>query len=93
MERAQWLLHSSTTMKVVLTKRLAERMNGVDVRGRDVGDVLDLPEPAACALVAEDWAIPDRRHHSDPAPRVERRRPRCRSDGVCDDDVERAICD
>ena len=75
-------------MKVVLTKKLAEYMDGVDVRGCDVGSVLDLAPLEARALVAEQWAIPDRRHHAGPSPQIERRQRRWRSDFT--DVVERA---
>lgn len=48
-------------MKVWLTKKLAERIDGVDLSGHNVGDVLDLPSRDARLLMAEDWAKPDRR--------------------------------
>ena len=48
-------------MKVRLTKKYAERIDGVDLVGRDVGDMLDLPTEKARLLVAEEWAMPDRR--------------------------------
>jgi hypothetical protein len=61
-------------MKVVLMRKLAERMDGVDVARCEVGDVLDLPPQEAGALVAEHWAIPDRRRSHGPPPGRERRR-------------------
>ena len=82
------MLDFRQAMKVVLTKKLAEQMDGVDVRGCEVGDVLDLPSRDARALVAEEWAIPDRRHRIDPVPRVERRRPS--REAQHEDDLERA---
>jgi hypothetical protein len=45
-------------MKVQLTKKLAERIDGVDLTGRSVGDVMDLPVDEARILVAEHWAQP-----------------------------------
>jgi hypothetical protein len=53
-------------MKVRLTKKYAERLDDVDLSGRNVGDLLDLPQPEARLLVAEEWAIPERRTHHDP---------------------------
>ena len=73
------------TMKVVLIRKLAERMDGVDVASCEVGDVLDLSPHDARALLAERWAIPDRRHHNGPPPENERRRT-----DPHDGDVERA---
>jgi hypothetical protein len=48
-------------MRVVLTKKLADVIDGVDLRSREVGDVFDAPATEAHLLVAEQWAIPDRR--------------------------------
>ena len=48
-------------MRVRLTKKLAERLDGVDVSDREEGDVLDLPTRDARMLVQERWAIPERR--------------------------------
>ena len=61
-------------MKVVLTRKLAESMDGVNVAGQQVGDVLDLTEAEARLLVAERWATPDRRRVRGAPPTVERRR-------------------
>lgn len=52
-------------MKVVLTRKLADCMDGVDVADRHVGDVLDLEPADAWVLIAEQWAIPDRRREHD----------------------------
>ena len=52
-------------MRVRLTKKHAERIDGVDLVGRRVGDVLDLPSPDATLLVAERWAMPERRSQSE----------------------------
>jgi len=53
-------------MKVRLTKKLAERLDGVDVSGREEGEVLDLPLRDATMLVNERWAIPERRERIAP---------------------------
>jgi len=53
-------------MKVRLTKRLAPQLDGIDVSDRREGDVLDLSPSEAKILVEEQWAIPERRFHSDP---------------------------
>jgi hypothetical protein len=61
-------------MKVVLTRKLAHVMDGIDVAGHQVGDVLDLAPADARLLLAEHWAIPERRRECGPAPARERRR-------------------
>jgi hypothetical protein len=48
-------------MKVRLTRKHAERIDGIDLRGREPGDLLDLPPREAQLIVAEQWAIPERR--------------------------------
>ena len=48
-------------MKVRLTRKLAEAIDGIDLSHEDVGDVLDLPDRKAQLLVAEGWAIAERR--------------------------------
>lgn len=59
-------------MKVRLVKKHAERIDGIDLTGRQAGDVFDLPPPEATLLLAEQWAKPERRERSQAAP--ERRR-------------------
>jgi hypothetical protein len=56
-------------MRVRLTRKLAERLDGIDVSACSVGDVIELPREAAQLLVAERWAVPvgargEARHHS-----------------------------
>lgn len=56
-------------MKVILVRKLADVLDGVDVSDREVGDVLDLAPPQANLLVAEGWATTepltfDSRRHS-----------------------------
>jgi hypothetical protein len=55
-------------MKVLLTRKLAPRLDGVDLSSHEVGDVFDLPPEEARLVIAEAWAIPDRRigHHGHP---------------------------
>ena len=50
-------------MKVRLTKKLADRLDGIDVTERQEGDLLDLSAHDAAMLVEERWAIPERRAH------------------------------
>jgi len=59
---------------VRLTKKLADCLDGVDLAGRHVGDLLDLPAREARLLIAEHWATPaERRRTQGAAPGVERR--------------------
>ena len=51
-------------MKVRLTRKHAEQIDGIDLSGHEVGDTLDLPTDQARLIVAEDWAHHDRRSHS-----------------------------
>jgi hypothetical protein len=53
-------------MKVWLIRKYAERIDGVDLTGRHIGDRIDLPQIEAELLVAEQWALPDRRTTSTP---------------------------
>jgi hypothetical protein len=48
-------------MRVIVVRKLADRVDGIDLTHCDVGDVLDLAEPDARAIVAERWAVPARR--------------------------------
>ena len=61
-------------MKVRLSRVLAGYLDGIDVRNCQAGDVLDLPEAEAQLLIAERWAIHERRCSDLPAPAGERRR-------------------
>jgi hypothetical protein len=67
-------------MKVVLTRKLADHMDGIDVADYEIGDVLDLPARDAELLIAEQWAIPDRRREGGVPPSVERRKTTRRRD-------------
>lgn len=55
-------------MKVRLTRKHADCIDGVDLRGDEPGDLLDLPAADARLLVAEQWGVPERRERSDPSP-------------------------
>jgi len=46
------------TSTVRLTRKLAARLDGIDLSNRQVGDVLRLPRHDARLLVAEGWAEP-----------------------------------
>ena len=43
-------------MLVRVTRKLAERIDGIDLRNRAVGDIVDLPDREALGLIAEGWA-------------------------------------
>lgn len=43
-------------MKVRLTKKLAECLNGIDLSSANAGEVLDLDERQAALLILEGWA-------------------------------------
>jgi hypothetical protein len=45
-------------MRVRLTRKLAECLDGIDVSGNIVGDLLTLDQRAAELLIAEGWAVP-----------------------------------
>ena len=45
-------------VRVRLTKKLAEVIDGIDLSDRRVGDVVDLPRHDAEILLAEGWASP-----------------------------------
>jgi hypothetical protein len=45
-------------MRVRLIKKLAEKIDGVDLSGRSVGDLLNLKPQDARLLIAERWAVP-----------------------------------
>jgi hypothetical protein len=45
-------------VRIRLTKKLAVRMNGVDVSRSKVGDVLEIEDDRAELLLAAEWAEP-----------------------------------
>ena len=46
-------------MRIRLTRKFAELIDGIDLSRRRVGDVIDIPVRDARMLIAEGWAIPD----------------------------------
>ena len=48
-------------MRVRVTRKLAECVDGVDLSRCREGDVIDLTEPEAQLIIAEQWAVPARR--------------------------------
>lgn len=62
-------------MRVRLTKKYADEIDGVSLRGCQVGDTLALPREKACLVLAEEWAMPERRGE-DRAPSIPRKRRR-----------------
>jgi len=56
-------------MRIRLVRKLAERLNGIDVSLRGVGDVIELPIRDAQMLVAEGWAQPVLEREDKPEPR------------------------
>jgi hypothetical protein len=51
-------------VRVRLTRKLAEEIDGVDLSSRHVGDVFPLPAPEARLLLAEEWAVPAEKRES-----------------------------
>lgn len=45
-------------MRVKLTRKLAEMVDGVDLSSVTEGDLMDLAPDAARLLLAEGWAVP-----------------------------------
>jgi hypothetical protein len=75
MEACRLLTRTTARMKVRLTRKLAEIIDGVSLEGARVGDVLDLGEREARLLIAEDWATDrERRRIQVQPPDVDRRR-------------------
>jgi hypothetical protein len=69
-------------MKVRLSRVLADYLDGIDVRNCRAGDVIDLPAAEAQLLIAEQWAIPERRMRDLPPPFGERRKQEHASNGT-----------
>jgi hypothetical protein len=61
-------------MKIRLTRKLANWLDGVDVTNHAVGDVLDLPVEEARLLIAEQWAVLERRSEETSSTPSHRRR-------------------
>lgn len=47
-------------MRVRLTRKFADRIDGVNLDGYQVGEVLDLPPTEARLLLIEEWAVAER---------------------------------
>jgi hypothetical protein len=66
-------------MRVRLTRKLADFINGIDLTGRRVGEIIDIPVREAEILLAEEWASPAHdaqlRATADDARRRSRKRP------------------
>jgi hypothetical protein len=43
-------------LRIRLTRKLANALNGIDLRAMRVGEVVDLTDPLAQMLIAERWA-------------------------------------
>ena len=54
-------------VKVRLVRKLAMMVDGVDLSNHETGDVLDLPEPKGRLLIAEGWAVEERRDVGSPS--------------------------
>ena len=52
---------AASKVRVRLTRKLAQEIDGIDLSEHAVGDVLDLPAPDAQLMMAEQWAFPERR--------------------------------
>jgi hypothetical protein len=48
-------------MRVRITRKLAEAIDGVDLSHNRVGEVIELPDSKARLVIAEGWAILERR--------------------------------
>ena len=55
-------------MKVRLLKKLAQQVDGIDLRAHKEGESFELPPSDASLLVAERWAVPERRERSEGTP-------------------------
>jgi hypothetical protein len=56
-------------LRLRLTRKFAEFINGIDLSRTRAGDLLDLPERDANVLMAEGWAVPA--NGADVMPRAE----------------------
>ena len=52
---------SILNMRVRLVHKFADCIDGVDLSGHHVDDVFDVPPREARLLLAEKWAVPERR--------------------------------
>jgi hypothetical protein len=49
------ILLNSVGMRVRLVRKLADRVDGIDLTHCDVGEVIELPEPDGRLIIAERW--------------------------------------
>jgi hypothetical protein len=49
---------ASTTLRVLLIRKLSNCIDGIDLMPFSVGDVVDMPIHQASLLMAEGWAEP-----------------------------------
>ena len=57
-ERRQTTCDEDDVEPVILTKKFADELDGVELSGREVGDRLCLSTDQAALIVAEGWAEP-----------------------------------
>ena len=55
-------------MRIRLTRKLSQLLNGVDISRQSVGDVIELPRHDAELLLAEGWALPATDNHFETRP-------------------------
>ena len=48
-------------MRVRIVRKLADRVDGIDLTNCDVGEVIELPEPDGRLIIAEQWGVFARR--------------------------------
>ncbi|HXD20607.1 MAG TPA: hypothetical protein VN654_26505 [Vicinamibacterales bacterium] len=48
-------------MRVRIVRKLADRVDGIDLTHYGVGQVIELPETDGRLIVAEEWGVPARR--------------------------------
>jgi hypothetical protein len=48
-------------MRVRIVRKLADRVDGIDLTHYGVGEVIELPETDGRLIVAEEWGVPARR--------------------------------
>jgi hypothetical protein len=54
-------------MRIRLTRKLSPLLNGVDISGQSVGDVIDLPRHDAELLLVAGWALPATDNNFEPS--------------------------
>jgi hypothetical protein len=55
-------------MRIRLTRKLSQLLNGVDISRQSVGDVIELSRHDAELLLAEGWALPATDQHFEAKP-------------------------